>query len=102
MKRFSQDQVTLIASRARALGEPARIRMLEVLARGEQAVGQLAEALDMQQSTASRHLQVLFHAGIVQRRRDASTVIYSLSDDELLDWCQYLGQRHVGVRHPSA
>jgi DNA-binding transcriptional ArsR family regulator len=69
--------------------------MLEVLARGEQAVGQLAAALDMQQSTASKHLQVLFRAGLVMRRRAASTVIYSIATAELLDWCRYLGTRQL-------
>src|SRR5215210_4563883 len=97
MKRLSDDHVSLIASRARALGEPARIRILEVLARGDQVVGQLAAALRMQQSTASKHLQVLFHAGLVQRRRAASTVIYSLADSELLHWCRYLGTRQLGA-----
>jgi DNA-binding transcriptional ArsR family regulator len=98
MKRFSQEQLNLMAGRARALGEPARIRMLEVLARGEQSVGQLADTLAMQQSTASKHLQVLFHAGFVHRRRDASAVIYSIADEQLLAWCHYLGHRHIAAR----
>ena len=98
MRHLSQEQRVLIAGRARALGEPARVRMLEVLARGEQPVGQLAEAIGMQQSTASKHLQVLFHAGFVDRRRSASTVIYSLADRELLVWCRYLGRRHRSAR----
>jgi ArsR family transcriptional regulator len=95
MRRFSEEQVTLIASRARALGEPARVRMLETLARADQPVGQLAAALRMQQSTASKHLQVLFHAGLVQRRRVASTVVYSIADAELVQWCRYLGARQL-------
>jgi DNA-binding transcriptional ArsR family regulator len=95
MKRLSEEHVSLIASRARALGEPVRVRILEALARGEQAVGQLAGALSMQQSTASKHLQVLFHAGLVHRRREASTVIYSLADAELIAWCRYLSTRQL-------
>jgi DNA-binding transcriptional ArsR family regulator len=102
MRRLSHEHVTLIASRARALGEPARVRMLEALSRGEQAVGQLAATLDMQQSTASKHLQVLFHAGLVQRRRAASTVIYSIADAELISWCRYLGQRQLAPATESA
>jgi DNA-binding transcriptional ArsR family regulator len=97
MKRLSQEHVSLIASRARALGEPTRVRIVEALARGEQAVGQLASTLDMQQSTASKHLQVLFHAGLVLRRREAATVIYSIADPELMEWCRYLGQRQLAA-----
>ena len=78
MKRLSQEQIGTAASRARALGEPTRVRILDILARNEQPVGQIAAALSLQQSSASRHLQVLYHAGLVQRRREASTVIYSL------------------------
>ncbi len=97
MKPLSDDQIDLIAGRARALGEPVRVRMLEALGRGEQAVGQLAGALGMQQSTASKHLQVLFHAGLVQRRRSASAVIYSIASRELLSWCRFLGNREFGA-----
>ena len=65
MRRLSQEHVSLIATRARALAEPARVRILfQRLSRGDQAVGQLAAALGMQQSTASKHLQVLFRAGL--------------------------------------
>jgi DNA-binding transcriptional ArsR family regulator len=49
----------------------------------------------MQQSTASKHLQVLFRAGLVRRRREASAVIYSLADTELLAWCRYLSSRQL-------
>lgn len=95
MKTLSDEQVSVIAARSRALGDPTRLRILEVLARGEQPVGQLAAALDTMQSTVSKHLQVLFQAGLVQRRREASAVIYSLSDAGLLAWLRYLGAKHL-------
>jgi DNA-binding transcriptional ArsR family regulator len=96
MRRFSRAHVTLIASRAHALADPTRVRMIESLSRGDQAVGQLASALKMQQSTASKHLQVLFRAGLVERRREASAVIYSIATRELIEWCRYLGYRQLG------
>jgi ArsR family transcriptional regulator len=103
MRRFSDQQVNTIAARARALGDPTRVRILEVLAQGEQPVGIIALAVDSLQSTVSKHLQVLFHAGLVQRRRSASAVIYSIADPDLLDWCRHLGSQHLsshaGSRH---
>src|SRR5919108_5826991 len=90
MKQWSNDHVSRIASRARALGEPTRLRILSVLSRGEQPVGHIASTLNTEQSTISKHLQVLFHAGLVQRRRSASAVIYSISSPELLKWIQFL------------
>ena len=93
MKNLSDEQITQIAARSRALGDVTRVRILEVLSKGEQAVGQIAEAAGTQQSTASKHLQVLFHAGLVQRRRAASTVIYWIASPELMEWCRFLGTR---------
>jgi ArsR family transcriptional regulator len=95
MRRLSDDQAARIASRARAIGDPTRVRILNVLARGESPVGQVANMLATQQSTVSKHLQVLFNAGLVRRRREASTVIYSLFDPELFDVCSFLARRSL-------
>ncbi len=91
MKRLSDEQVNTVARRARALADPTRVRILDVLGQSEQHVGQIALTLRLPPSGVSKHLQVLFHAGLVHRRREASAVIYSLADDRLLDWCRYLG-----------
>jgi len=95
MKQLSEEHVSLVANRARALGDPTRVKILYALARGEQAVGSIATAIAAQQSTVSKHLQVLFHAGLVGRRRVASAVIYSLASEDLVGWCDYLGQRQL-------
>lgn len=98
MKNLSQAQVSRVASRARALGEPTRVRIVEMLARGEQAVGQIAAALDTQQSTVSKHLQVLFQAGLVDRRREASKVIYSIASRNIVEWVRYLSASKLAHR----
>jgi DNA-binding transcriptional ArsR family regulator len=93
MSVLTDEDIDLIAARSRALGDGTRVRILSILSRGEQAVGHLAEAAGTPQSTVSKHLQVLFHAGLVQRRRDASTVIYSVASDSLLPWLRALATR---------
>lgn len=98
MKTLSDANEQIIANRARALADPTRVRILSVLARGEQAVGQIAEAAATRQSTASKHLQVLFHAGLVQRRRDASAVFYSVSSSEVLHLCRLLRSKRLDPR----
>lgn len=98
MPTITDEQRNLIATRARALGEPARIRMLEVLARDEQPVRRLAAAISRPQSAVSKHLQVLFHAGLVRRRREASAVIYSIADTAILATLEYLGRRVLSAR----
>ena len=95
MRHLSDDQVALVAGRSRALGDATRVRILAMLSRGEQAVGQLAEALGTQQSTISKHLQVLFHAGLVHRRREASTVFYAVASTELMAWFRLLSTRQL-------
>jgi DNA-binding transcriptional ArsR family regulator len=95
MHTFSDEHLHLITARGRALADPTRVRILSVLRRGEQAVGQIAIAADTRQSTASKHLQVLYHAGLVRRRRAASTVFYSLSSAEVLHLCGLLGAKQL-------
>ena len=58
-------------------------------------MGQLAAALVDAAVHRVEHLQVLFHAGLVGRRRSASAVIYSLADAELVAWCRYLAPRQL-------
>lgn len=95
MRSFSDEQIARIANRARALGDPTRVRILQLLARSEHAVGHVASALATEQSTVSKHLQVLFNAGLVQRRREASAVIYWVDAPELRDFFHFLAQRSL-------
>jgi len=95
MKRLSDEQTRCIAGRAHALADVTRVRIIDVLARAELPVGRVAAALASEPSTISKHLQVLFREGLVQRRRSASTVIYSIADTRLLDWCRYLARPQI-------
>jgi DNA-binding transcriptional ArsR family regulator len=96
MRHLSEAQVMLIAQRGRALADPTRVRILDVLGRAPQAVGQIASTLACEPSTVSKHLQVLFQSGLVERRRAASAVIYSLRDAALPAWCRYLAAPGLG------
>jgi DNA-binding transcriptional ArsR family regulator len=95
MRSLSEDQIARIASRARALGDPTRVRILQLLSRTESAVGRVASALDTEQSTVSKHLQVLFNAGLVQRRREANEVIYRSDAPELMELFRFLSRRSL-------
>ncbi len=95
MAPLSDAQTRLIASRAHALTDGTRIRILDVLSRAELPVGKIAATLALEPSTISKHLQVLYRAGFVERRRSASAVIYSLLDPRVLEWCRYLARRDV-------
>lgn len=67
----------------KAIGHPARIRVLEVLAGGERSVGELASAVDLEKSHLSQQLAVLRRAGVVVTRRDGNSIYYSLRDERM-------------------
>src|SRR5688500_12924966 len=60
-----------------ALSDQTRCRMLLVLERRELTVGELADVLQLPQSTVSRHLKVLADTGWVGSRRDGTSRFYS-------------------------
>ena len=63
-----------------AASEVIRLRILGLLAHGEQCVCHIHGLLEAPQPTVSRHLAVLRRAGLVNARRDGSWVHYSLTD----------------------
>lgn len=60
------------------LSDPTRLRIVEALVGGEQAVGDLVHAVDIDQSGVSRHLRILGEAGFVAMRPDGARRLYSL------------------------
>jgi DNA-binding transcriptional ArsR family regulator len=71
------------------LADPTRLRIVEALAAGEQAVGDLVRAVDIDQSGVSRHLRILGEAGFVTMRPDGARRLYSLKPEpfrELDGW----------------
>ncbi|NBV52572.1 MAG: methyltransferase domain-containing protein [Verrucomicrobia bacterium] len=65
----------------RLLADPTRSRMLQLLHRGELAVGELQEILGLPQSRISTHLALLRKAQLVVDRRDGKKSFYSLARD---------------------
>jgi DNA-binding transcriptional ArsR family regulator len=82
------DLAELVAQRFRVIGEPMRIRLLDQLRDGERSVGDLVEALGATQQNVSKHLGVLYQAGIVGRRKDGNRVIYAIADDSVFALCE--------------
>jgi len=84
------------------LGDLARVRMLRLLAREELGVGELARALQLPQSTVSRHLKPLFDDGWVAKRAEGTQSLYRMRGDALEPGMRALwemAQSHLGPRH---
>jgi DNA-binding transcriptional ArsR family regulator len=80
--------VELVAHRFRLLGEPMRIRLLDVLRGGERSVGELALALGASQQNVSKHLAALHQGGVVRRRKAGNRVVYAIDDASIFELCE--------------
>ncbi len=65
------------------LGHPHRLMILCELNQGECSVGDLSEKIGINQSPLSQHLARMRHEGVVESRREAQTVYYSLAGNEV-------------------
>lgn len=65
------------------LSQPARLKILCLLFKGERSVLSLAQAVELSQPAMSHHLKKLRQAGIVETRRDAQTIFYRLKGKEV-------------------
>lgn len=69
-----------LARLAKALGHPARVSIVRLLARRSTCIcGDIVEELPFSQSTVSQHLKVLKEAGIIQGEIDGPRVCYCLN-----------------------
>jgi DNA-binding transcriptional ArsR family regulator len=69
----------------RVLGHPARVRILELLREGELSVGSLQTALDLDSGGTSQHLAALRRIGLVESRREGTSVYYRVADEHVFD-----------------
>jgi ArsR family transcriptional regulator len=63
----------------RALGDPHRLRIVELLSKKEMSAGEVLDSLDIVQSTLSHHMKTLTQAGVVTATRHGKWVCYSLN-----------------------
>ncbi len=71
------------ADQLKALSEPIRLRIVDVLRHGEMTVGDISEFLETELVTVSHHLKILRHAGLIEVERDGRFMIYRLRKDLL-------------------
>jgi DNA-binding transcriptional ArsR family regulator len=69
----------------RVLGHPARVRIVELLRDGEKSVGALQAELGLESGATSQHLAALRRVGLVDSRREGTSVFYRASDEKVFD-----------------
>jgi DNA-binding transcriptional ArsR family regulator len=73
----------LHADFCKTLSDANRLLIISELAKGDTSVTELTHRLGLQQSNASKHLSLLREHGLVNCRREGSTIYYSLSDTRI-------------------
>lgn len=77
----------LVARRFRLLGDATRLRILQCLEPGEQSVGEITLRLSGNQPNISKHLQALYDAGLLSRRRAGNSIFYCIADSTIFTLC---------------
>jgi DNA-binding transcriptional ArsR family regulator len=70
------------------LSEPSRLRIMYAVCSGEKSVSEVVQLCDSSQANVSRHLTALHKAGILLRRKEGTTVYYSIADNATVEMCQ--------------
>ncbi len=89
-RKLSTGLLALIAQRFKALSEPARLEILSALRHDELTVSELVEETGMGQANVSKHLQMLYALGFVDRRKGGLFVHYALADQSVFELCDVI------------
>ena len=75
------------------LSEPMRLRLLNLLRDGEKCVQELVEATQTSQANVSKHLKIMWQAGILSRRSEGTSAYYRVEDDLIFEMCNLVCDR---------
>ena len=70
------------------LGEPTRLRILHTVCQEEKCVNDIIRATGMAQANVSRHLGLMYQAGMLSRRREGTQVFYRVADRMFVELCR--------------
>lgn len=88
----------------KALNDPSRRQILELLREGDRSAGEIAEQFDMTKPSISHHLDLLRQADLVVSVKRGQNVIYSLNTtvlDEVLAWVFRLREKPGNSEEPE-
>nr|WP_097072428.1 metalloregulator ArsR/SmtB family transcription factor [Ureibacillus xyleni] len=82
---LDEETLFLVSQTFKALSDPTRIRILNLLINKEHSVNDIAETLDLKQSTVSHQLRFLKNLRLVKYRREGTTLFYSQDDEHVIN-----------------
>lgn len=89
-----EERIYDLADLFKVFGDSTRIRILYLLIDGEKNVGEISEALSMNQSAVSHQLKTLKQSDLVKVKRDGKSMLYSLADDHVESILK-IGMEHI-------
>jgi DNA-binding transcriptional ArsR family regulator len=87
---LTPDVLERLAERFKALAEPNRLAILSAVRAHEMTVTELVEETGLGQANVSKHLNLLYRYGFVQRRKEGLNVYYSLGDKDVFRICDIM------------
>ncbi|MDY0406294.1 metalloregulator ArsR/SmtB family transcription factor [Virgibacillus sp. 179-BFC.A HS] len=81
---LDSETIFIVSQTFKALGDPTRIRILNLLFTKECSVNEIAETLDIRQSTVSHQLRFLKNLRLVKYRREGTSLYYSHDDEHVM------------------
>jgi DNA-binding transcriptional ArsR family regulator len=82
--KFNEQQVESVTELLKSIAHPIRMKILCFLMEGEKNVGEIEQQFGSTISNISQHLTVLRKANIIDRRKEANFMFYSLKDPNIL------------------
>jgi ArsR family transcriptional regulator len=99
MEGFMEERVLeLKAEILKALAQPTRLRILELLRNGEKCICEIVPAINGEQSNISRHISLMQKSNLVTTRKDGVKVMVKVSDPrvfEILDSIALLLKKQI-------
>lgn len=87
--RAEDDRVfELAAELFGVLSTPMRLRILSALCREEKSVSELLAEIETTQPNLSQHLNVLYRAGVLAKRKSGTQVIYRVQSEQAVSLCR--------------
>ena|SRR5437868_15103648 len=84
----SDEVFEMAAEIFRVMSAPMRLKIISCLCNGEKNVSQLLEEINTTQPNMSQHLNTLYQAGVIGRRREGVQIFYRIINDRVVTLCR--------------
>jgi DNA-binding transcriptional ArsR family regulator len=93
LAELSVEKLEQMAGRLRAIAHPMRIAIIEILSNEDElSVTEIYNHLEIEQASASHHLNIMKNKGVLKSKREGKKIFYSLMNNTLSDIIQCISK----------